>query len=107
MPDTDYYQILGVGRDADLSAIKKAYRQLAVRYHPDKNPGDPAAGEQFKQAAEAYAALSGPEKRRRYDTYGKAGIGGQGGFQGFDQEILADFGDLLGAPTLDGHECRS
>jgi molecular chaperone DnaJ len=96
VPDTDFYQTLGVGRDADLSAIKKAYRKLAVRYHPDKNPGDPAAAERFTEAAEAYAVLSDPEKRRRYDTYGKAGLGGQGGFQGFDQEIFADFGDILG-----------
>jgi molecular chaperone DnaJ len=96
VPDTDYYRALGVSRDADLSAIKKAYRALALRFHPDKNPGDPAAEQKFKEAAEAYAVLSDPEKRRRYDAYGKAGLGAQGGFQGFDQEIFADFSDVLG-----------
>jgi molecular chaperone DnaJ len=94
LTDRDYYEVLGVGRDADLSAIKKAYRRLAVRHHPDKNPGDPEAEERFKEAAEAYAVLSDPEKRQRYDLYGKSGVAG--GFQGFDQEIFADFGDILG-----------
>jgi len=96
VPETGYYDVLGVSRDADLSAIKKAYRRLALQYHPDKNPGDAQAEEKFKAAAEAYAVLSDPEKRRRYDTYGKAGLGAQGGFSGFDQEIFADFGDILG-----------
>jgi len=96
VPDAAYYDVLGVSREADLSTIKKAYRRLALRYHPDKNPGDPAAEEKFKEAAEAYSVLSDTEKRRRYDTYGKAGLGGQGGFQGFDQEIFADFSDILG-----------
>jgi molecular chaperone DnaJ len=96
VPDTDYYDVLGVGRDADLSTIKKAYRRLALKYHPDKNPGDAAAEARFKAAAEAYAVLSDADKRRRYDAYGKAGLGAQGGFQGFDQEIFADFSDILG-----------
>jgi molecular chaperone DnaJ len=96
VPETDYYGILGVGREADSSAIKKAYRRMAMQNHPDKNPGDKAAEDRFKTAAEAYAVLSDPEKRQRYDTYGKAGLGAQGGFQGFDQEIFADFGDILG-----------
>jgi len=96
VPDTDYYDTLGVDRAADLSTIKKAYRRLALKYHPDKNPGDAKAEERFKEAAEAYAVLSDPDKRRRYDTYGKAGLGAQGGFQGFDQEIFADFSDILG-----------
>ena len=96
MPQTDYYELLGVSRDADLSAIKKAYRRLAVKYHPDKNSGDREAEGRFKEAAEAYAVLSDSEKRRRYDTYGPAGLGGAGGFQGFDQEIFADFSDVLG-----------
>jgi molecular chaperone DnaJ len=96
MPDTDYYRILGVGRDADVSAIKKAYRRLAQQYHPDRNPGNPAAEERFKEAAEAYSVLSDPEKRRIYDAHGKAGLGARGGFRGFDQEIFADFGDILG-----------
>jgi len=93
VPDSDYYANLGVGRDADLSAIKKAYRRLALEYHPDKNPGDATAEARFREAAEAYAVLSDPEKRRRYDAYGKAGLGG---FQGFDQEIFGDFSDVLG-----------
>jgi len=96
VPHADYYDLLGVSRAADLSAIKTAYRRLAVKYHPDKNSGDPAAEEKFKEAAEAYSVLSDPEKRRRYDTYGRAGLGGAGGFQGFDQEIFADFSDILG-----------
>lgn len=96
MPDSEYYEILGVGRDADTSAIKKAYRQAALRHHPDKNPGDKEAEEKFKAAAEAYAVLSDPEKRRIYDQFGKRGLGGAPGFQGFDQDIFADFSDVLG-----------
>jgi molecular chaperone DnaJ len=96
VPESDFYDVLGVSRDADLSAIKKAYRRLALQYHPDKNPGDRHAEERFKQAAEAYAVLSDPEKRRRYDAYGRAGLGAQAGFQGFDQEIFGDFSDILG-----------
>jgi molecular chaperone DnaJ len=95
VPGEDYYQILGVSRDADLAAIKKAYRQAALRDHPDKNPGDAAAEGRFKKAAHAYSVLSDPDKRRRYDLYGEAGLGSQG-FQGFDQEIFADFHDILG-----------
>ncbi len=96
MSDRDYYEILGVGRDADAGAIKKAYRRLALKYHPDKNPGDPQAEELFKEAAEAYTVLSDPEKRQRYDRFGKAGLGPQGGFHGFDQEVFGDFADILG-----------
>ncbi len=96
MPRTDYYDLLGVGRDAELSAIKTAYRRLAIKYRPDKNSGDPKAEEKFKEAAEAYSVLSDSAKRQRYDTYGRTGLGGPGGFQGFDQEIFADFSDVLG-----------
>lgn len=95
MPDRDYYEILGLGRDAELSAIKKAYRRAAQQFHPDRNPGDPTSEEKFKEAAEAYAVLSDPDKRARYDRYGKAGLGAQA-FPGFDSEIFGDFGDILG-----------
>lgn len=96
MPDDDYYRVLGVERDATPDEIKKAYRKLALRHHPDKNPGDKDAEEKFKAAAEAYAVLSDAEKRRRYDAFGKSGVGGAGGFQGFDQEVFSDFSDILG-----------
>jgi molecular chaperone DnaJ len=96
LSDRDFYEILGLTRDADLAAIKKAYRQAALRDHPDKNPGDKEAEERFKEAAEAYAVLSDPEKRRIYDQFGKRGLGGAGGFHGFDQDIFADFSDILG-----------
>jgi len=97
VPESDYYDTLGIGREADLSAIKKAYRRAAQKYHPDRNPGDKAAEEKFKQAAEAYAVLSDPGKRQRYDRFGKAGLGGQGGFHGFDPDTFGDFGDILGS----------
>lgn len=96
MAERDYYEVLGVGRDADLTAIKKAYRRLAVQFHPDKNPGDAAAESRFKEAAEAYAVLSDDEQRARYDRFGKQGLGKDRGFHGFDDEIFADFGDVLG-----------
>ena len=96
MADSDFYQVLGVDRGADLANIKRAYRQAAVKNHPDRNPDDPAAEERFKQAAEAYAVLSDPRKRQLYDQYGKAGLGGGQGFRGFDQDIFGDFSDILG-----------
>ncbi|HUP50485.1 MAG TPA: molecular chaperone DnaJ [Thermoanaerobaculia bacterium] len=89
----DYYEILGIERSAGLDEIKKAYRKLALRYHPDKNPGDPQAEERFKEAAEAYGVLSDEEKRARYDRYGHSGVSGMGGF---DPNQFADFGDILG-----------
>lgn len=103
----DYYEALGVGRDADDAAIKKAYRALAKKYHPDMNPGDADAEKKFKEASEAYAVLSDPDKRRQYDQFGHAafegGAGGAGGFGGFDfngadfSDIFGDiFGDLFG-----------
>jgi molecular chaperone DnaJ len=94
--ERDYYEVLGVSRDADETAIKKAYRRLALQNHPDRNPGDAAAEARFKEAAAAYAVLSDPSKRAHYDRFGTAGLGGHGGFQGFDQEIFADFSDILG-----------
>lgn len=98
MEKRDYYEVLGVAKDADAQTIKKAYRQKAIQYHPDKNPGDKEAEEKFKEAAEAYEVLSNPEKRQRYDRFGHAGMGGAagGGFQGFDMgDIFSHFGDLF------------
>ena len=96
----DYYEVLGVDRNADDAALKKAYRALAKKYHPDMNPGDKEAEKKFKEASEAYAVLSDAEKRRQYDQFGHAafegGAGGAGGgFGGFDFNG-ADFGDIFG-----------
>ena len=95
----DYYEVLGVDRNADDAALKKAYRALAKKYHPDMNPGDKEAEKKFKEASEAYAVLSDAEKRRKYDQFGHAafegGAGGGGGFGGFDFNG-ADFGDIFG-----------
>ena len=109
----DYYEVLGIGKDADDGAIKKAYRVLAKKYHPDMNPGDAEAEKKFKEASEAYAVLSDPEKRRQYDQFGHAafegGAGGAGGFGGFDfsgadfSDIFGDiFGDLFGGSRRGG-----
>ncbi|MEE8885715.1 MAG: molecular chaperone DnaJ [Eubacteriales bacterium] len=91
----DYYEVLGVDRNADQETLKRAYRKLARKYHPDMNPGDKEAEEKFKEASEAYAVLSDPEKRRQYDQFGFAafenGGGGAGGFEGFD------FNDIFGS----------
>lgn len=90
----DYYQILGVDRTATEQEIKSAYRKLALKYHPDRNPGNKEAEERFKEAAEAYSVLGDPEKRRMYDQYGH--VGAQPGFSGFDSDLFADFSDILG-----------
>ncbi len=93
----DYYKILGVDRGADAAVIKKAYRQLAMKYHPDKNPGDKEAEEKFKEAARAYEVLSNPEKRSRYDRFGEAGVNGAQGHGFTDAEdIFSAFGDIFG-----------
>lgn len=95
MAKRDYYEVLGVGRGATQQEIKSAYRKRAVKYHPDRNTGDKEAEERFKEAAEAYAVLSDPEKRARYDRFGERGMGG-GGFGGFDPSVFGDFADILG-----------
>ncbi len=97
----DYYEILGVDRGADDAAIKKAYRQLAKKYHPDANPGDKEAEQKFKEASEAYAVLSDPEKRKQYDQFGHAafeqgGAGGPGGFDFSGMDMGDIFGDIFG-----------
>jgi molecular chaperone DnaJ len=91
----DYYEVLGVPRNASEQEIKSAYRKLALKHHPDRNPGDRQAEESFKEAAEAYGVLGDADKRRRYDAYGHAGLGGASG-GGFDPTIFADFSDILG-----------
>ena len=93
----DYYEVLGISKTADDAEIKKAYRVLAKKYHPDMNPGDAEAEKKFKEASEAYAVLSDPGKRRQYDQFGHAAFegGGAGGFGGFDFNS-ADFGDIFG-----------
>ena len=101
----DYYEVLGVERNADADTIKKAYRKAAIKYHPDKNPGDKEAEEKFKEAAEAYDVLSNEDKRARYDRFGHAGMGGAAGggagFGGFGggfsmEDIFEQFGDIFG-----------
>ncbi len=99
MAKRDYYEILGVSKSATPEEIKKAYRKLAIKYHPDKNPNNKEAEEKFKEAAEAYDVLSSPEKKQRYDQFGHAGMGGAGGFSGGGmsmEDIFAQFGDLFG-----------
>jgi molecular chaperone DnaJ len=90
----DYYEVLGVHQNAHDQEIKSAYRRLAIKYHPDKNPNEKEAEEKFKEAAEAYSVLSDPDKRARYDRFGHSGM--QGGFTGFDPATFGDFGDILG-----------
>ena len=95
MSKRDYYEILGVTRTATEVEIKSSYRKLAMKYHPDRNPGDKAAEDQFKQAAEAYAILADSDKRSAYDRFGHAGVGSAaGGGAGFDPTIFSEFGDF-------------
>ena len=92
----DYYEVLGVPRNASDQEMKSAYRKLALKHHPDRNPGDKHAEELFKEAAEAYAVLSDTEKRQRYDAYGHAGLGASATAGGFDPSVFSDFSDILG-----------
>lgn len=101
MAKRDYYEVLGVSKSASADEIKKAYRKLAIKYHPDKNPGDKEAEENFKEAAEAYEVLSDAQKKQRYDQFGHAGMGGAagGGFGGGGmsmEDIFSQFGDIFG-----------
>lgn len=99
MSKRDYYEILGISKSADEAEIKKAYRKMALKYHPDKNPDDSSAEEKFKEAAEAYDVLSNGDKRARYDRFGHDGMkgAGGGGAQGFDMDdIFSQFGDIFG-----------
>ena len=98
MASRDYYDVLGVSPDADQSDIKKAYKKLALKYHPDKNPGDKNAESAFKEAAEAYDVLQDQEKRRIYDAHGHEGLSGAGGTAGFSdvEDIFRVFGDIFG-----------
>jgi molecular chaperone DnaJ len=93
----DYYAVLGVGRDASEQEIKSSYRKLALKYHPDRNPGDKKAEDSFKEAAEAYAVLADSDKRARYDRFGHAAVAGQSGSAGFDPTIFAEFDDIFGS----------
>lgn len=98
-PKRDYYEVLGVSRDASQEEIKRAYRKLALKYHPDRNEGDPEAEKKFKEAAEAYDVLGDPAKRKRYDQFGHAGVGAPG-FEGTHftniEDIFSRFGDIFG-----------
>src|SRR5271170_6405258 len=92
----DYYEVLGVAREIDEPGLKSAYRKLALKYHPDRNPDDAGAEEKFKEAAEAYSVLSDPQKRAAYNRYGHQGLQGLGSSAGFDPAAFTDFSDILG-----------
>ncbi|MEN8249505.1 MAG: molecular chaperone DnaJ [Bacteroidota bacterium] len=99
MAKRDYYEVLGVSKSASTDEIKKAYRKMAIKYHPDKNPDNKEAEENFKEAAEAYEVLSDQQKRQRYDQFGHQGVGGAGGFGGGGmsmEDIFSNFGDIFG-----------
>src|SRR6056300_606413 len=99
MAKRDFYEILGLSKGASADEIKKAYRKIAIKYHPDKNPDDKEAEEKFKEAAEAYEVLSSPEKRQKYDQFGhqafSQGGGGDGHHMNMD-DIFSNFGDIFG-----------
>jgi molecular chaperone DnaJ len=120
MSKKDYYQILGITKNASENEIKKAYRKLAVKYHPDKNPGNKSAEEKFKEASEAYAILSDPAKRSKYDRYGHSAFGQGNGFEGFSgsfnfEDLFKDmgggvgdiFGDIFGSRTRTANTARA
>jgi molecular chaperone DnaJ len=99
MAKRDYYEVLGVTKSATPEEIKKAYRKLAIQYHPDKNPDNPEAEDKFKEAAEAYEVLSNAEKKQRYDQFGHQGVSGNGGYGGSGMnmdDIFSQFGDIFG-----------
>ncbi len=96
MSKRDYYEVLGISREAGDHEIKASYRKLALKYHPDRNPDDPDAEERFKEASEAYSILSDSQKRAAYDRYGHAGLQGAAGQGGFNPDAFADFSDILG-----------
>ena len=97
MSKRDYYEVLGVGRSAELQEIKSAYRKMALKYHPDRNPGNRDAEEHFKEAAEAYSVLSDSDKRATFDRFGHQGLSTPaGGPAGFDPNVFADFSDIFG-----------
>lgn len=99
MAKRDYYEVLGVSKSASADEIKKAYRKLAIQFHPDKNPDNPEAEDKFKEAAEAYEVLSNAEKKARYDQFGHQGLGGNGGYGGGGmnmEDIFSQFGDIFG-----------
>mgnify|MGYP002623563912 CR=1 FL=1 len=108
----DYYEVLGVAKTASEDEIKKAYRQIAIKYHPDRNPGDKQAEEKFKEAAEAYNVLHDPQKRQQYDQFGFNGPMGSGGFDGFGgasmnmDDIFSMFGDIFGGHGFSGFRSR-
>lgn len=106
MSKRDYYEVLGISKSASKEEIKKAYRKMAVKFHPDKNPDDPTAEEKFKEAAEAYEILSDEQKKARYDQYGHAGFqGGAGGGGGMNMDdIFSQFGDIFGGGGGGGFE---
>lgn len=109
MGKRDYYEVLGVQKNATEAELKKAYRQMAIKYHPDKNPGDKASEEKFKEAAEAYEVLSNPEKKQKYDQYGHAGLGNASGFGGGSMnmdDIFSHFGDIFGDMFGGGYSSR-
>ena len=99
MTNRDYYEILGVEKQASVEEIKTSYRKLAMKYHPDRNPGDSEAEVKFKEAAEAYQILSNPEKRQRYDRFGHQGVNGNGGFNDIN-DIFSHFGDIFGGGSI-------